>query len=480
MTRAVIYARQSEDVSEGILRQLGRCRALAQLREWEVVEEFIDNDTSASKRRGAGTQWATMLDRLRAREAEVVVSVDLDRLLRDTRDLMTIIDTGAHVLTVDGQIDLTTADGEFRATMLASIARFEVRRKGERQLRANVARAAAGRPVPTRRRYGYESDGVTPRPAEATVVRHMFEHVADGGSLRSLSRELAEDGVDPSPGKEWSPRRLRDILLNETYAGFARYKGKDGAEFQVVKSDHVVPVVDEELAAEVRAILSDPGRRTSPGGQARHLLSGLAHCAKCGAALHFMRAYKCPTPGKGHPSINAALIEPLAVDAVVTALLTSGPDLFPTTASASIRSLVEQHETNAGKVRLILDDRDAGVVPPAIARTRLIELKSERETIEADLDRARSEKTAAGALHELARGLLRGEAEWTMPEFGEIRSRVRERFENLGLEQRREIIRALLYIELESGRDAAKRVRIEHRLATHLNPDAEDPQHAFD
>jgi DNA invertase Pin-like site-specific DNA recombinase len=361
---ATIFPRQSEDVADGIARQIERCRSLIALRGWELVEEFVDNETSASKRRGTGTSWAAMLEYLRAGQADVVVSVDLDRLLRDTRDLMTIIDTGASVLTVNGEIDLTTADGEFRATMLASIARFEVRRKGERQLRANVARAAAGRPVPTRRRYGYESDGVTPRTTEAAIVRRMFEHVADGGSLRSLARQLIADGIDPAPGREWSTRRLRDLLMNETNAGYARYKGKDGTAFRVMKSEHVLPTVDDELAADVRAILSDPGRRTSPGGQARHLLSGLAHCAACGAALHFMRAYKCPTPGKGHLTINSSLIEPLAIDAVITALLTSGAELFPTTASASIRSLIEQHEANAERVSLILDDRDTGVVPP--------------------------------------------------------------------------------------------------------------------
>lgn len=90
-----------------------------------------------------------MLDRLRSREAKVVVAVDLDRLLRDTGDPITVTATGASAQTVHDPIDLTTADGDVRASMLASIARLEVRLKGEGQLRINIARAAAGPPVPT-------------------------------------------------------------------------------------------------------------------------------------------------------------------------------------------------------------------------------------------------------------------------------------------------------------------------------------------
>ena len=141
MTRAAIYLRQSLDVQEGIDRQRARCEQLVAAKGWQLTIEYADNDTSASKARGDGTAWARMLAGV-GHDFDVIVAVDLDRLLRTTRDLNVLIERGARVVTVDGEIDLTTADGEFRATMLAGIARFEVRRKSERQRRAKSSVAA--------------------------------------------------------------------------------------------------------------------------------------------------------------------------------------------------------------------------------------------------------------------------------------------------------------------------------------------------
>jgi len=111
MTTCAIYARQSMDRATGIDRQLTRCRALAVSRGWEVMAEFEDNAVSAFKSRGAGTAWSRLL----ASSAEVIVSVNLDRLLRGQADLLTIIAAGKTVATVEGDLDLTTADGRFRA-----------------------------------------------------------------------------------------------------------------------------------------------------------------------------------------------------------------------------------------------------------------------------------------------------------------------------------------------------------------------------
>jgi site-specific DNA recombinase len=188
-----------------------------------------------------------------------------------------------------------------------------------------------------------------------------------------------------------------------------------------------------------------------------------------------MRAYTCRAGVAGHPSIQPEILEPLVLDAVATALLTSGRDLFPSTKSRSIAALVGEHEQNALRVAETLAERDEGLVPPAVARTRLIELRAERETIEANLDRVRTEKSAASTLHDLAQTILDDAAASTDgADWAASKAAVLTRFDELDLEQRREVIRGLLFVEVAPGR-GAERVRITHRLATHLEPDAPDP-----
>lgn len=385
--RVAIYARQSEDVAEGIERQLSRCRALIQARGYDLVREYLDNDTSAAKRRGAGTAWATMLADLAGGSAEVVVAVDLDRLLRDTRDLIAIMDTGARVLTVDGEIDLTTADGEFRATMLAGIARFEIRRKSERQLHANL------------------------------------DHLG-----------------------------------------------------RVTPSDVVVPIVSRELADEARAILADTSRRTSPGPGRRYLMSGLAVCGVCGGPLRYMRAYLCQDPS--HVSILRERLEGRVREEIARALIGGGSSIFPVLGqSTAVSRLMAEHARNADAVTNLLADRDEGLVPPASARERLIALRQEREEIERQLDEARVSKSAASALVDAAQQLLAELPPEGTP-YDDVAAAILARFDELDLDRQREIVSALLYVQVDPGRDARRRVQIEHLLAPSLNPweqfDADD------
>ncbi len=42
--------------------QLRKIRALAEAKDWNVVEVYEDNAVSATKKRRAGTRWAEMLD----------------------------------------------------------------------------------------------------------------------------------------------------------------------------------------------------------------------------------------------------------------------------------------------------------------------------------------------------------------------------------------------------------------------------------
>jgi site-specific DNA recombinase len=408
-----------------------------------------------------------MLSDLHDGFAHVVIAVDLDRLLRSTRDLLAVTDTGARVLTVDGEIDLTTADGEFRATMLAGIARFEVRRKSERQKRANEDRAAKGQPLPGRRRYGYETDGRTPREAEAEVVRRMFRHVAEGGSIYGLTRALAAESVAAGPGKgTWRVGRVRDMLNNPHYGGEVRHLDT------VMPSDVIDSIVPRELAQEVRAILSDPTRRTSPGSLRKHWASGLVFCGVCGGPMSYRNGYLC-LASLSHPFILSNRLEPFLARHLARALATTDP-VATLPGGATVTALVEAYSRNERAVLMTSADRDEGLLSPSTARKRLQALRDERQAIEAQLDRARSDRGVASAIAETARELLGDRSEWSLNEFDDVLDKIVSRVESLDLDRRRELLRVYLYVEVDPGR-SLERVRVEHLIATHLNLDAIDP-----
>lgn len=311
--KAVCYLRQSVDQADGIERQRTRTRALIEARGWEFAGEFVDNDISASKKRGEGTAWFDLLHT----EADVVVAVDMDRLLRDVRDLGVLIDSGKKVVTVDGEIDLSTADGEFRATMLAAIARFEVRRKSERQKRANEQRRGRGEYVGIHRPFGFEQDGMTPRPEERAAIVDGFRAYVAGSSLASIAQDWNERGLTSGQGNPWRRDSVRAVLRNPRYVGRVTHYGQevgDAAWEAFVDSN-----TWEAVQARVRGA---QGRKTS----AKHLLTGVAVCGVCGApvqsggnARRGVRGYRC-SAALGHFARMAEPVEEF-VDSLIAARL---------------------------------------------------------------------------------------------------------------------------------------------------------------
>lgn len=483
--RAAIYARQSLSLTEAIDRQIALCKDLCRLRGWDVVEIYEDNDVSASKSRGKGTAWARMLEDIPKDSFDVVVAVDLDRLLRRVADLTLLTDSGIRVLTVNGEIDLTTADGEFRATMLASIAQFETRRKAERQLRANAAKSASGKPVPTRRRYGYDTDGCTPREPEASEVKRIFEEFRKGASIRSLAIDMRSRKVDPGGGKGWPVNRIRWILGNPFYGGQVYHKGV------ITDSSLVIPIVPKELAIEVRAILADPSRKTSPGSAIRHELTKLMHCGVCKAPMHYMNDYMC-SKALDHVSIQKKKIEPVVMWAVRD-WITKNEDSQPKE-SDEIQGLLLKAAELANEAKEIVDMAFWEGIDKAALRLKSQENGKRRAVLEQKIAAARSKN----AISQILVGV---QAAWKRPidgttyadwhkamidaadEFGwpvdeekltpeafEQKTRMERSIDDwpvfwraLPLDTRREVIQTIFDIEVEKGR-GLERIKISEKV----------------
>jgi site-specific DNA recombinase len=182
------------------------------------------------------------------------------------------------------------------ARILASVARGEVERKGARQRRANEQRANGGYMGWATRPFGYDrTDGrVVIVKAEAEALQDVARLVLAGSTLASAVRLLDKRGLTTTAGKPWNATSLRRALQSRRYSGRVVYNGADvaGGTWPVI--------LDAETQDRLAEVLRDVRRRLQQSTKAKHLLSGLARCGRCGTALYATKGtghltYKCPS-----------------------------------------------------------------------------------------------------------------------------------------------------------------------------------------
>jgi DNA invertase Pin-like site-specific DNA recombinase len=166
--KAAIYARVSTFDQEPE-NQLGELRRYVEARGW-VATEYADRGVSGAKdRRPALDQ---LLAAARRRRVDVVVCWRLDRLGRNLRHLITLLEElqalGVAFVSLAEGIDATTPAGKLQMHILGAIAEFERARIAER-VKAGLERARA-----QGKRLG------RPRKVQATIA-------IPGGSVRAAA-----------------------------------------------------------------------------------------------------------------------------------------------------------------------------------------------------------------------------------------------------------------------------------------------------
>lgn len=261
-------------------RQERECRALAERLGMTVVHVYSDNDISATSGK-VRPDFEAMLEA----QPAAIIAWHQDRLLRLTRDLERVIALNVPVYTVTaGTLDLTTPAGRAVARTVAAWSQYEGEQKATRQVAANVQRAASG-VHQGRVGYGYRREGATVvlHDAEATTIRAAVRRVLDGESLRAVCKDLdAQKVPTPSRGAGWNTTTLKQLLLRPSLAGLTVHRGEVVGR-SPADSPHVI---DEDTHERLKAVLTDPARRTSPVGRApKYLLGGVARCGQCGGVM---------------------------------------------------------------------------------------------------------------------------------------------------------------------------------------------------
>jgi site-specific DNA recombinase len=294
----------------GVSQQIGDGLRLAERLGWHVgpaaSHHIVENDTSAYKRkriplpdgrvelRTVRPGFRRALAMLADGRADAVIAYDLDRTVRDPRDLEDLIDVveGARpripVESVTGSLRLASDADITMARVLVAVANKASRDTARRVARARLRQATDGQFGGGKRRYGFEKDGVTIREAEADEIRRAADAILAGVSLRQVTASLRERQVPTATGVTWDALTLRDILLRPRNAGLLVHRasgsGREGPPYddsEIVGRAPWEPVIPESSWRAVCAILTDPARRNGPGNTPRYLGSGIYLCGKC-------------------------------------------------------------------------------------------------------------------------------------------------------------------------------------------------------
>lgn len=306
-----IYARQSADQEEGIEQQLVDCRREATRLGLTVVAEYTDNDVSGSKARGLATGYAQMLKAIDDGRVDTVIAARTARLTRRLSDVLELTehkDRRVRVITVYEGVDTQKDDFSFK--LLVLVAEREIAEKEARRKRYATERHLKGHPGPGSPPYGYKwipamhRDKADTRweviPAEAEVVRSIYEQFLQRVPMYRIAKDLSDKGVPTRNGKPWHPSTLRRILMNPHLAallpplsngqGERKHKNLD---IEACTAGAWEPVVTKEELLAARAILTAQ-KPTHDGTARKWLLGGLAMCYVCGAPVRSARAINHP------------------------------------------------------------------------------------------------------------------------------------------------------------------------------------------
>ena len=314
--RVAAYCRVStdkEDQRNSLDAQRRFFRALAAERpDWDLSGVFADEGLSGTSTRRR-PQFLEMIRRAMEGEIDLIVTKEVSRFARNTVDTLQVTrqlkERGVGVLFLSDGIDTRDNDGEFRLTIMASVAQEESRKVSERTRWGQLQAMKRGVVFGNNSLYGYtlEGGGLTVQPEQAEVVRWIYhKFLVERKGAYVIARELTAAGVRPPlrPDGPWSPAMVLRILRNEKYAGDLLQKKfrtvdylthrkirNQGEEEQIFLRDHHEAVVSREEFAAAQAELA---RRAAKGADksrfsARYWYSGKIRCGFCGRSFVLKR-----------------------------------------------------------------------------------------------------------------------------------------------------------------------------------------------
>ncbi|MFE9393219.1 recombinase family protein [Streptomyces sp. NPDC006784] len=295
MARKVgIYTRISRDDegdSLGVARQQQDCERLTDLRSWQAVKVYEDNDVSAFKRNVTRDDFELVLKDLRAGLIDGIVAYDLDRLARQPRDLERLIEVfderpRLEFATVTNDINLGTPDGRTMARIMVAFANKSSHDSSRRIRRKHLELAQQGRDSGGPAPYGWRKEDRTKvDPKAAAAIREAQREILAGVRIGTIRTRWQEQGLgNPRTGtKRMAHHHVEHILTSPRLVGYRTYHGEIlyGEDGRPVPGNWEPINSLEEWEAVCAAVAERKQKKPGKSLARKYLLSGIARCGLC-------------------------------------------------------------------------------------------------------------------------------------------------------------------------------------------------------
>jgi site-specific DNA recombinase len=241
--------------------QRERLQAYCKAQGWTVIANHIYIDAGISGKSTADrAAFQAMISAAQHGEITRIVALKLDRLARNVRDFLGIVDSlssvGCGLVLIMESFDTSTPHGKFALTMFAAMAELEAATISERMDMGRREKAAQGgyNGAQCPLGYLYANTVFTVEPAQAETVKTVFRWFVDGLSMSTIATRLNDANATTARGGEWHASTIKYILSNGFYAGLAQWNDSE------VAGSHPA-IIDRRLyeAAHRRLVSLRPG-----------------------------------------------------------------------------------------------------------------------------------------------------------------------------------------------------------------------------
>lgn len=287
--KVLLYARVSTEAQtqkHSLDAQLNALWEFAKEMGFEVAGEYVDRGISG--RSDEREAFLAMIRHATTPGASIgaILVHKLDRFSRNREDAIVykalLKKHGVSVLSITEPVEDSPA-GLLVEGILETIAEFYSRNLAQEVKKGQTEAAKKGQNQ-SEPPLGYRSVGgrLIVKPAEAEIVKFIFERYLQGISYRKIAGE-----VEAKFHKSLHPSTIAYILRNEAYIGIRIWnkRQKDGSirpkSDWVAKEQSHTAIIEKDLFFKVQKLLK---QRSKP--KSKHLLSGLCQCMICNSPLH--------------------------------------------------------------------------------------------------------------------------------------------------------------------------------------------------